>query len=123
MILEVLERENGFVSVFDDNGDVTIQMREDSVRKIYQAFDPYIKNREDKKLSVEVTEEAETFVLELSLLFEYDEDEFSLTGAVEGHSQYHDFDLEFCDVATWNKIGSLFLSEERDEKISELLEV
>lgn len=111
MYLEKLEKVNGFITVFDDNGDVTIQMLEDNVRKIFLAFDPYIKKREDKKLSVEVTEvysdKPETFTLELSLSFEYDEDEFSLTGAIDGGNQYHDFDLEFCDVDTWNKVGTL----------------
>lgn len=111
MELEI-DVNNDFISVFGD-GDVTIQMKKENVRKIFLAFDPYVQKQEDVELSVEVTEDNSlnssnnTFVLDLILSFEYDNGFFALTGSEKGRCQYSDFDLEYCDLETWNKIGTL----------------
>jgi hypothetical protein len=100
--LEEIKKENEFVTVFDDDGMVTIQMSEVSLSKIIDVFDKFITDGKNHKDLVEVTEFGNTFKLDLSLSFE--EDGFNLTGCILNSNFYHDFELEYCDIETWNKI-------------------
>jgi hypothetical protein len=100
--LEEIKKENGFVTVFDDDGMVTIQMSDVSLLKIIDVFDKFITNGKEHEDVVEVTEFGNTFKLELTLSFE--EDGFNLTGRILNSNFYHDFELEYCDKETWNKI-------------------
>ncbi len=59
--LEEIKKENGFVTVFDDDGMVTIQMSDVSLLKIINVFDKFITNGKDHEDVVEVTEFGNTF--------------------------------------------------------------
>jgi hypothetical protein len=106
--LEELKNDNGFITVFDDDGMVTIQMSIESVNKIIDVFDEYIMNGEEHKEFIEVTEFGNTFKLDLSL--KSNDDGFNLTGSILNSNFYHDFELEYCDIETWDKIKELCLS-------------
>jgi len=107
--LEELKKENGFITVLDDDGMVTIQMSEESVKKIIKSFDDCINEEIEHRDVIEITEFDNTFKLDLSLSF--DEDGFNLTGSrVDTTNFYHDFELEYCDIETWNKIKKLVRS-------------
>jgi hypothetical protein len=106
--LEQFKKENGFVEVFDDDGMITIQMSENSLLKIINVFDKFILNGQNHKDVIEVTEFKNTFKLDLSLSF--DNDEFNLTGNILNDNFYHDFELECCDIETWDKIKNLIYS-------------
>jgi len=104
--LEELKNENGFITVFDDDGLVTIQMSIESVTKIIKVFDDYVLNRKEHNEIVKVSEFGNSFDLELSLQNDDEGKEFTLTGT-ESDSLYHDFELEYCDIKTWKKIKNL----------------
>lgn len=106
--LEEFKKENGFITVFDDDAMVTIQMSVESVNKIINVFDDYIMNGQEHKEVIVVTEFGNTIKLDLSLK-NYDES-FKLTGSILDNNYYHDFELEYCDIETWNKIKVLCLS-------------
>ena len=106
--LEELKNDNGFITVFDDDGMVTIQMSIESVNKIIDVFDEYIMNGEEHKEFIEVTEFCNTFKLDLSL--KSNDDGFNLTGSILNSNFYNDFELEYCDIETWDKIKELCLS-------------
>jgi len=107
--LESFQKENGFVTVLDDDGMITIQMTDDSLIKIINTFDNYIDSKTDHKEKVEVSEFGEIFELELSLRNEGGG--FHLTGSrVDTENFYHNFELEYCDIETWYKIKELCLS-------------
>jgi hypothetical protein len=104
IFLEEIKKVNDFITVFDDDGLATIQMSEKSVKTIIDIFDNYINKNENHKEIIKVTEFNETFELSLTLTME--EDVFNLTGTVNDNN-YNDFELEFCDIITWNKIKKL----------------
>lgn len=106
--LEELKKENGFITVFDDDGMVTIQMSVESVNKIIDVFDRYIMNSEEHKEVIQVTEFGNTFKLYLSL--KTDNNSFNLTASILNSNFYHEFELEYCNIETWNKIKELCLS-------------
>jgi hypothetical protein len=103
--IEEIKKENDFVTVFDDDGMVTIQMSEESVKKIIDIFNEKIISKENHSAVVEVTEFDNTF--ELDLILKNNSDYFSITGSIVGSNFYHDFELESCNLKTWNDIVSL----------------
>lgn len=106
--LEEIKNENGFVTVFDDDGLITIQMSEISLLKIIDVFNGSIITGEERRETIKVTEFHNSFELDLSLTFV--DDGFNLTGRILNSNFYHDFELEYCDIQTWNKIKKIVCS-------------
>jgi hypothetical protein len=100
--LEEIKKENNFVTVLDDDGMITIQMSDISLLKIIDIFDKFITTCKNHRDVVEVTEFGNTFKLDLTLSFE--KDGFNLTGCILNSNFYHDFELEYCNKETWDKI-------------------
>jgi hypothetical protein len=105
--LEEIKKEKNFVSIFDDDGMVTIQMSNPSLLKIIDVFDKFILNGENHKEVIEVTEFKNTFKLDLNLTFK--EDGFKLIDCILNSNFYNDFELEYCNMETWNKIKDVVL--------------
>lgn len=104
--IEKLEVKDNFLTFYDDDGIVTVQMGIDSVRKLIRTFDPYIINKEPHREIVEVTEFGQVFELDLKLSF--DDEGFTLNGSrVDSTNFYHDFDFENCTIEVWNKLKEL----------------
>ena len=70
--LEELSKRNGFIKIYDDDALVTIQMSEQSIEKIIQAFNLYIRNNDLHNEIIEVTENNNTFNLSFQLRPERD---------------------------------------------------
>ena len=104
-MLEEITNKDGFVTVFDEDGLITIQMSEESVSKIVDKFDTNIKNSVDVKSNVEVTEFGNTFTLTLNLINK--EDYFNLTAISDTGNFYHDFELEECSKSIWDEIKKI----------------
>ena len=102
---EEFKKENDFIIAIDDDGLVSVQMSKESMVKIIDVFDLFITRKIDHKEIIQITEFKRTFELDLSLKF--DGDEFTLQGSVVDGNFYHEFDLETCDLKTWNDIKEL----------------
>ena len=106
MEFEEYNKEKGFVTIYDDDGLVTIQLNESSLKTIIHNFDGFIKNKIDITKTLKITEFNKSFKLKLSL--KHDTDNFKLSGSYdESTNFYHDFDLEECDINTWKKIKEI----------------
>lgn len=104
-MLEEITNNDGFVTVFDEDGLITIQMSEESVSKIIDTFDTNIKNGVDIKADVKVTEFGHTFTLTFNLI--NDKGFFNLTGVSDTGSLYRNFELEECSKLIWEKIKKI----------------
>lgn len=103
--LEEIENKDGFITVFDDDGLISIQMTQESVVKIIDKFNTSIINKEDNKSSVDVMDNNENITLLFNLLNDEGGDIFHLTCIHKDSGNfYHEFALEECDLKTWNKI-------------------
>jgi len=109
--LEEISNKNGFIVVIDDDGLVTIQMSENSVETIIDIFNQSVLDKVYKHEIVEVKEFGNTFKLDLYLKYDDDQNEdndgFSITGNIVNGNYYHDFELEYCDLETWDKIKKI----------------
>lgn len=101
VIYETMTKNNGYVNILDDDGYITIQMDQEITLKIFDAFDSYVKNNNEKIFSFGFNNE----ILELSLKF--NGNYFSLDGKLwddirnESHNfQY--FKLYDCDIEIWD---------------------
>jgi len=107
VIFEEFEKTDNFVTIFDDDGMITIQISEHSLKKIIEEFDSNIKQNIDCDAIIDIIEFGEDFKLELSL--ETNATGFSLTGSTVGGNFYNDFELEYCSYENWEKIKKLVL--------------
>jgi len=108
IILEEIKKVDGFITVLDDDGMVTVQMSEDSIGKIINAFDNLISIGAEYEKMIEVTEFGKTFQLSFSLNTIAD-GVFNLIATVNSN-HYHHFELECCDMVTWEKIKEIYNS-------------
>tara|TARA_R110000772_G_scaffold94317_1_gene192110 strand:+ start:2033 stop:2374 length:342 start_codon:yes stop_codon:yes gene_type:complete len=108
MNIEESNIEDGFVTFFDDDGLVTIQMSLESCRSIVVTFGDNIKSKTDKTDILYVKEFGNRLPLEFTLKNDKSEDTFSLTAInTDSTNLYHDFELEECDLETWYKFTRL----------------
>lgn len=97
--------KNEYITIMDDDGQVTIQMRKDDVTNVVNAFDRFIQLKEDSSQTIDIS----NGILDLNL--EFYENEFSINGRISDKSDtdssyFHDFELESIDIKTWNEIVS-----------------
>lgn len=105
--LEEFQKKDGFVTIWDTAGMLTIQMEAKNVCKIIDVFDDYIQSDATHDETVSINEFGEDYDFELSL--RRDNGGFHLTGIID-ESLHRGFELEFCDIPTWEKIKKLCLS-------------
>jgi len=94
---------NDFINILDDNGQVTIQMKQIDLINVVKTFDGYVQSKTDVSQKFDVYDG----VLELNLKFYGDY--FCINGRVSeinnsDSSYYHDFELEDVDIETWGEI-------------------
>lgn len=94
---EEMSFEDGFITIFDEDGLITIQMKIETVIEIINYFDLPIKNRQPAKSKFMVEGE------EIELYLSFDENIMTLQGLI-GENFYHDFDIEECKIKAWDKI-------------------
>lgn len=100
---EEMKIENGFVTVFDEDGLITIQMEKKYVEEIMNFFNTYVQRKEHKQNDFYL----DGNILKLNLV-NFD-DEFDINGRIYDMiditgSYCHEFEFENCDIETWDKI-------------------
>ena len=107
-MIQIVEKENknGFITMFDDDGQINIQMEKDDILSIIKSFDSAIKTSVDLSCKINLLDGD---YLDLNLTF-YEDDEFCIegrhheVGSNDGGSYFHDFELEGIEVEDWNGI-------------------
>lgn len=105
--IEEMEINNGFVTVVDDYGLLTIRLEKKYVEEIMNFFNTYVQG----KLHMSAEFNINGGILKLNLI-NFD-DEFDINGRMYGkmnNSYFQDFEFEECDIETWDKIY-MFLKE------------
>lgn len=122
---EEKEIKDDFVTLLDDDGLVSIQMKIINVCRIINLFDPFVKTKDkfQKGITVDIT--IEEFDKELNMTFSLnfgEDDIISLTAKnLDSGNHYNDFEIEGIDNVAWNFIKDFVNSKPIDsEKIEEL---
>jgi len=101
--IEEMKVKDGVVSILDSDGLITIQMEKKYVEEIMNFFNTYVQGKLHATSDFYIDNES----LMLNLI-NFD-DTFDLIGRIYGNNDHtgsycHDFEMEDCDIETWDKI-------------------
>lgn len=111
---------DGYIDIYQDDCVIGLIISDyiENVEKIVRKFHDYIIKGENHEAIIKLGSGLE---LEFELSHDVNKKTFSLQGSVLGGSFYHEFDIECCDIETWNElckfIGIKFLKEKIDKII------
>lgn len=107
MIFEKFLVENDYVTILDDDGQVSIQMEQKDFTEIVNRFNPFVQKKQN---STQIFNGVNYSTLTLELKF-YGE-EFCINGRIKApidfsSTYFHDFELESIGVEIWDKIKNI----------------
>ena len=93
-----VEKSKNYLSIYDDDAHVTIEMHDKDVKSLIGLLDESIRNGSDKSFTYR----------NLSLdLQHFEGGLFSVSARDENNNYFHDFELESIDLEVWDNIISL----------------
>lgn len=106
---EEMSIKDGFVTIYDEDGLITIQMEKKYVEEIMNSFNEFVQKELHMVFEFDIDSNSKYKNI-LKLVLTNFGDYFGITGRLYGSDirncgyYFHDFEITECDIETWNEI-------------------